>query len=197
MNIMGSTAHNNRGDSNLSDRLGDDNADISNTDDSGYNGECHGSHNGQFPHQRRRSGLFGAILPQWTLTDALKAAIIGIGFGSFAFLAIAAVNPDWIPVTRMSVLSLFVLSAAISELSYIFQFDEMLPAAAMYAIHCVLTFACVIVWILVNGWKHVLIGQFPLFFGIFVGIYVMVWLVNIVYAKLAARSMNRSLHHRE
>lgn len=124
------------------------------------------------------------------LRDIARNAVIGLGFGSFFYLLVEAIAPDWVPITTLSIVTLFIMSALIGELTFLLGNGRI----AGYIAHCVLTFTLVIVWILVNGWNFSRItGGLPTVALVFVAIYAAIWAISIAHNKLDARKINERL----
>ncbi|MCI1254968.1 DUF3021 domain-containing protein [Bifidobacterium tibiigranuli] len=129
------------------------------------------------------------------LRELIINAMIGIGVGSFVFLFDEILDQRPIPITPLSVVSLFVMSALIGELTLLFKLQ--IPYWAILLIHCPLTFALVVGWLLTNRWYVMLSPQrFPGFAASFVGIYILIWLGVVLHGWLLTERMNRTLRHR-
>ncbi|WEV41838.1 DUF3021 domain-containing protein [Bifidobacterium sp. ESL0682] len=124
------------------------------------------------------------------LRDVARNAAIGLGFGSFFYLLVEAIAPNWVPITPLSIITLFIMSALIGELTFLLGNERI----AGYIAHCVLTFALVIVWILMNGWSfsHIT-GGLPTVALVFIAIYGAIWAISIAHNKLDARKINEKL----
>jgi hypothetical protein len=130
-----------------------------------------------------------------TLRELIINAMIGVGVGSFVFLVAEILDQPPIPITPLSVVSLFVMSALIGELTLLFKLQ--IPYWAILLIHCPLTFALVVGWLLTNRWYVMLSPQrFPGFAASFVGIYILIWLGVMLHGWLLTERMNRTLRHR-
>ncbi|MCH4209724.1 DUF3021 domain-containing protein [Bifidobacterium sp.] len=121
-------------------------------------------------------------------------AMIGIGIGSFFFLVVEILAQPTIPITPLGVVSLFVMSALIGELTLLF--DLQLPYWTILLMHCPLTFALVIGWILANRWFIVLSRHFAGFAALFIGIYLLVWVGAVLHGWLLTERLNRTLRQR-
>jgi hypothetical protein len=128
------------------------------------------------------------------LKSIIRFGAIGLAFGSVAFLMIQVISPGWIPVTRMSVLTLFVMSIIDGEASGLFKTDR-LPWWLAYLLHFCIVFSLASLWVVVNGWT-ILVEQFPLFVTIFVVIYVLIWLIVVVHGLYLAKKLNDSISKR-
>jgi hypothetical protein len=129
------------------------------------------------------------------LRELIINAMIGVGVGSFVFLFDEILDQRPIPTTPLSVVSLFVMSALIGELTLLFKLQ--IPYWAILLIHCPLTFALVVGWLLTNRWYVMLSPQrFPGFAASFVGIYILIWLGVMLHGWLLTERMNRTLRHR-
>ena len=129
------------------------------------------------------------------LRELIINAMIGVGVGSFVFLFDEILDQRPIPTTPLSVVSLFVMSALIGELTLLFKLQ--IPYWAILLIHCPLTFALVVGWLLTNRWYVMLSPQrFPGFAASFVGIYILIWLGVVLHGWLLTERMNRTLRHR-
>ena len=129
------------------------------------------------------------------LRELIINAMIGVGVGSFVFLVAEILDQPPIPITPLSVVSLFVMSALIGELTLLFKLQ--IPYWAILLIHCPLTFALVVGWLLTNCWYVMLSPQrFPGFAASFVGIYILIWLGVMLHGWLLTERMNRTLRHR-
>ncbi|WEV46557.1 DUF3021 domain-containing protein [Bifidobacterium sp. ESL0690] len=124
------------------------------------------------------------------LRKIIRYAAVGIGFGSFFLMLLTAIAPGWIPLNRLSILTMFVMSALIGELTFLL--DDGYPWS--YLAHFALTFALTIAWVLANGWTFRQIpGGLGSIAATFVGIYVAIWLVVITDMKIDVGRMNRKL----
>jgi hypothetical protein len=87
------------------------------------------------------------------------------------------------------------MSALISELTLLFKLQ--IPYWAILLIHCPLTFALVVCWLLTNHWYVMLSPQrFPGFAASFVSIYILIWLGVVLHGWLLTERMNATLRNR-
>ena len=129
------------------------------------------------------------------LRELIINAMIGVGVGSFVFLVAEILDQPPIPITPLSVISLFVMSALIGELTLLFKLQ--IPYWAILLIHCPLTFGLVVCWLLTNRWYVMLSPQrFPGFAASFVGIYILIWLGVVLHGWLLTERMNATLRTR-
>ncbi|MDF7666136.1 DUF3021 domain-containing protein [Bifidobacterium sp. ESL0745] len=144
---------------------------------------------GNHRHDGDKKGEIMAHLPT-ILRDIARNAAIGLGFGSFFYLLVGVIAPGWVPVNTFSIVTLFVMSALIGELTFLLGNGRI----SGYIAHCVLTFALVIAWILVNGWSfsHIT-GGLPTVVLVFILIYAAIWTISIAHNKLDARKINERL----
>jgi hypothetical protein len=129
------------------------------------------------------------------LRELIINAMLGVGVGSFVFLVAEILDQPPIPITPLSVISLFVMSALIGELTLLFKLQ--IPYWAILLIHCPLTFGLVVCWLLTNRWYVMLSPQrFPGFAASFVGIYILIWLGVVLHGWLLTERMNATLRTR-
>ncbi|WEV63869.1 DUF3021 family protein [Bifidobacterium sp. ESL0732] len=127
------------------------------------------------------------------LRNIFHNAATGLGFGSFFFLLTTAIVPGWIPVNTFSILTMFVLSALIGELTFLVS-DGYLWG---YIVHCVLTFTLTIGWILVNGWTFKQIpGGLASVVAAFVCVYAAIWIIIIANEKITVSKINKKVNER-
>lgn len=120
-------------------------------------------------------------------------AATGIGLGSVAFLALQAIDPGGIPVTRLSALTLFLIGALTGELTWLFSLERW-PFPAQLAAHCLGSLGLSTCWLAMNGWTDMLANSRGLWFLLtFSGIYVAVWALIGINARINAHRMNLRL----
>ncbi|WP_314687143.1 DUF3021 domain-containing protein [uncultured Bifidobacterium sp.] len=127
------------------------------------------------------------------IVHATTYATTGTGLGSVAFLALQAIDPGSIPVTRTSVLTLFLVAALIGELTWLFSLDRW-PFPAQLALHCLGALGLSTCWLATNGWTDMLGNARGLWFLLtFAGIYAAVWALVGIDARINAHRMNLRL----
>lgn len=132
--------------------------------------------------------------PVHALREAGINAMGSVGVGSFVFLAVQALDLQQIPITPLSVVTLFVMSALIGVLSLLFNLQ--LPYGATLLMHCLLTFGLVTGWLLINRWFVVFSGHFAGFAALFAVIYILIWVGVVLHGWLLTERLNASLRRR-
>ncbi|WEV63925.1 DUF3021 family protein [Bifidobacterium sp. ESL0732] len=144
---------------------------------------------------RQESRLFGVeykYASQSIPAQILRHLCIAIAVGEVLWVVFELIVPDWIPVNRMSMMTLLGPEIVVGLLNFLlFHVDVSLLIAI--PIHCVCTFAAFSGWVLVNGWTVVFSEQFAYFVIAFVVIYLLVWLVLVAYYRFLAWKMNRGV----
>ena len=103
------------------------------------------------------------------LKRGIRYFIRGMGYGSITYLAIIAFLTHNMTVSTTSVITVFIISGLIGELSFVFQTE--LPYSIALVIHLIGTFILYSVMMLINHW--------PLNWQtivIFIIVYIAIWL---------------------
>ncbi|KRK34516.1 DUF3021 domain-containing protein [Loigolactobacillus bifermentans] len=120
----------------------------------------------------------------------LRYTIRGIGYGSFAYLLTLLLFHIQIRPTVASTLSVWLISAGIGWLSFLFESDR-LPFWLIILLHCLGTLGLITLMMLYNGWSCDL-----RYLGIFAVIYAIVWVVVRLNQHLKVTEINQALAHR-
>ncbi|WEV65699.1 MULTISPECIES: DUF3021 domain-containing protein [unclassified Bifidobacterium] len=129
------------------------------------------------------------------LSQILYHLFAAIAVGTVMLVVFELIVPNWIPINRMSIITLLGPEIVVGLLDYLLFHVEVSLSIAI-PVHCVCTFAAFSAWVFVNGWTIVFREQLVYFILSFVVIYALVWLGLIVYYKFVAWEINRSVAER-
>lgn len=122
------------------------------------------------------------------LDKIIKYMLIGIGFGSTSYLLTLTFGFQQNLPTLKNTMSILVMSMLIGIVSMIYDVEK-IPFLLALVMHFIATLFLVIVTMLFNGWSV----TEPVFWLIFIGIYVAIWLIIALTIRINAREMNEQL----
>ena len=124
------------------------------------------------------------------LKRGIRDFIRGMGYGSITYLAIIAFLTPNMTVSTTSVITVFVISGLIGELSFVFQTE--LPYSIALVIHLIGTFILYSVMMLINHWP--LNWQTII---IFIIVYIAIWLFIRLLEEQHINRINKQIRNRQ
>lgn len=124
------------------------------------------------------------------LKRSIRYFICGMGYGSITYLAIIAFLTHNITVSTTSVITVFIISGLIGELSFVFQTE--LPYSIALVIHLIGTFILYSVMMLINHWP--LNWQTII---IFIIVYIAIWLFIRLLEEQHINRINKQVRNRQ
>lgn len=124
------------------------------------------------------------------LKRGIRYFIRGMGYGSITYLAIIAFLTHNMTVSTTSVITVFIISGLIGELSFVFQTE--LPYSIALVIHLIGTFILYSVMMLINHW--------PLNWQtivIFIIGYIAIWLFIRLLEEQHINRINKQIRNRQ
>ena len=124
------------------------------------------------------------------LKRGIRYFIRGMGYGSITYLAIIAFLTHNMTVSTTSVITVFIISGLIGELSFVFQTD--LPYSSALGIHLIGTFILYSVMMLIKHW--------PLNWQtivIFIIVYIAIWLFIRLLEEQHINRINKQIRNRQ
>lgn len=124
------------------------------------------------------------------LKRGIRYFIRGMGYGSITYLAIIAFLTHNMTVSTTSVITVFIISGLIGELSFVFQTE--LPYLIALVIHLIGTFILYSVMMLINHW--------PLNWQtivIFIIVYIAIWLFIRLLEEQHINRINKQIRNRQ
>ncbi|NDO57639.1 DUF3021 domain-containing protein [Lactobacillus reuteri] len=116
--------------------------------------------------------------------------IRGTGYGSITYLAIIAFLTPNMTVSTTSVITVFIISGLIGELSFVFQTE--LPYSIALVIHLIGTFILYSVMMLINHWP--LNWQTII---IFIIVYIAIWLFIRLLEEQHINRINKQIRNKQ
>lgn len=123
------------------------------------------------------------------LKRGIRYFIRGMGYGSITYLAIIAFLTPNMTVSTTSVITVFIISGLIGELSFLFQTE--LPYSIALVIHLIGTFILYSVMMLINHWQ--LDWQTIIIFLI---VYIAIWIFIRLVEEQHINRINQQLRKR-
>lgn len=123
------------------------------------------------------------------LKRGIRYFIRGMGYGSITYLAIIAFLTHNMTVSTTSVITVFIISGLIGELSFVFQTE--LPYSIALVIHLIGTFILYSVMMLINHWQ--LDWQTIIIFLI---VYIAIWIFIRLVEEQHINRINQQLRKR-
>lgn len=124
------------------------------------------------------------------LKRSIRYFICGMGYGSITYLAIIAFLTHNITVSTTSVITVFIISGLIGELSFVFQTE--LPYSIALVIHLIGTFILYSVMMLINHWP--LNWQTII---IFIIVYIAIWFFIRLLEEQHINRINKQVRNRQ
>ena len=124
------------------------------------------------------------------LKRGIRYFIHGMGYGSITSLAIIAFLTHNMTVSTTSVITVFIISGLIGELSFVFQTE--LPYSIALVIHLIGTFILYSVMMLINHWP--LNWQTII---IFIIAYIAIWLFIRLLEEQHINRINKQIRNRQ
>ncbi|MRI07670.1 DUF3021 domain-containing protein [Limosilactobacillus reuteri] len=124
------------------------------------------------------------------LKRGIRYFIRGMGYGSITYLAIIAFLTPNMTVSTTSVITVFIISGLIEELSFVFQTE--LPYSIALVIHLIGTFILYSVMMLINHWP--LNWQTII---IFIIVYIAIWLFIRLLEEQHINRINKQIRNRQ
>lgn len=124
------------------------------------------------------------------LKRGIRYFIRGMGYGSITYLAIIAFLTHNMTVSTTSVITVFIISGLIGELSFVFQTE--LPYSIALVIHLIGTFILYSVMMLINHWP--LNWQTII---IFIIVYIAIWLFIRLLEEQHINRINKQIRNRQ
>ena len=124
------------------------------------------------------------------LKRGIRYFIRGMGYGSITYLAIIAFLTHNMTVSTTSVITVFIISGLIGELSFVFQTE--LQYSIALVIHLIGTFILYSVMMLINHW--------PLNWQtivIFIIVYIAIWLFIRLLEEQHINRINKQIRNRQ
>ena len=124
------------------------------------------------------------------LKRGIRYFIRGMGYGSITYLAIIAFLTHNMTVSTTSVITVFIISGLIGELSFVFQTE--LPYSIALVIHLIGTFILYSVMILNNLWplnRQTIV--------IFIIVYIAIWLFIRLLEEQHINRINKQIRNRQ
>ena len=124
------------------------------------------------------------------LKRGIRYFIRGMGYGSITYLAIIAFLTHNMTVSTTSVITVFIISGLIGELSFVFQTE--LTYSIALVIHLIGTFILYSVMMLINHW--------PLNWQtivIFIIVYIAIWLFIRLLEEQHINRINKQIRNRQ
>lgn len=123
------------------------------------------------------------------LKRGIRYFIRGMGYGSITYLAIIAFLTPNMTVSTTSVITVFIISGLIGELSFVFQTE--LPYSIALVIHLIGTFILYSIMMLINHWP--LDWQTIIIFLI---VYIAIWIFIRLVEEQHINRINQQLRKR-
>lgn len=123
------------------------------------------------------------------LKRGIRYFIRGMGYGSITYLAIIAFLTPNMTVSTTSVITVFIISGLIGELSFLFQTE--LPYSIALVIHLIGTFILYSIMMLINHWP--LDWQTIIIFLI---VYIVIWIFIRLVEEQHINRINQQLRKR-
>ena len=124
------------------------------------------------------------------LKKAIRYFIRGVGYGSITYLAINAFLASNMVVSKTSVITVFMFSGLIGELSFLFQTE--LSYSIALVIHLIGTFALYSGMMLINhwpfDWRTIMV---------FIIVYIMIWIIICLVEEQHINRINQQIKNRK